>query len=124
MARKAKGCRVEVDLGSMSYPRAHFSQGSPENSCRPAADVLFRSVARAFGHHALAVVLTGMGNDGVRGSEAIGKAGGGVIAQDRETSVVWGMPGAVVEQGLANLVLRLEEVGPKIADIVEKSHAA
>jgi two-component system chemotaxis response regulator CheB len=89
-------------------------QDPPENSCRPAADVLFRSVALAFGSAALAVVLTGMGQDGLRGCDAIRAAGGQVIAQDEATSVVWGMPGAVTRAGLADKVLPLSEIASEI----------
>jgi two-component system, chemotaxis family, protein-glutamate methylesterase/glutaminase len=87
-------------------------QGPPENSCRPAVDVLFRSVAALYGPSALAVVLTGMGYDGLRGSEAIRGAGGHVVAQDEATSVVWGMPGAVAQAGLADAILPLNKVAP------------
>lgn len=78
-----------------------------ENSCRPAVDVLFRSVARTCGANVLAVVLTGMGADGTRGSAAIREAGGEVIAQDEASSVVWGMPGSVVSANLADGVFPL-----------------
>jgi two-component system, chemotaxis family, protein-glutamate methylesterase/glutaminase len=86
----------------------------PENSCRPAVDVLFRSAARAFGHRLVAAVLTGMGQDGTRGAAPIREAGGYVIAQDEATSVVWGMPGAVVHAGLANDVLPLDLIAPAL----------
>jgi two-component system chemotaxis response regulator CheB len=79
-----------------------------ENSCRPAVDVLFRSVSKVYGRHALAVVLTGMGQDGLRGCEAIREAGGQILVQDEASSVVWGMPGSVVRAGLADDVLPLE----------------
>jgi two-component system chemotaxis response regulator CheB len=95
--------------------RVQLNQDPPENSCRPAADVLFRSVARAFGPAALAVVLTGMGQDGLRGCEAVRAAGGQVIAQDEATSVVWGMPGFVARAGLADRVLPLALVAPEVA---------
>jgi two-component system, chemotaxis family, protein-glutamate methylesterase/glutaminase len=87
----------------------------PENSCRPAVDVLFRSVATLYGSGALAVVLTGMGQDGLRGVEAIRVAGGPVVAQDEATSVVWGMPGFVVRAGLADAVLPLDAVAAEIS---------
>jgi two-component system chemotaxis response regulator CheB len=89
-------------------------QGPPENSCRPAADVLFRSVADVFGARALAVVLTGMGQDGMRGSESIRSKGGRVLAQDEASSVVWGMAGAVARAGLADGVWPLDQLGALI----------
>ncbi|MGB8012084.1 MAG: chemotaxis response regulator protein-glutamate methylesterase [Terriglobales bacterium] len=91
----------------------------PENSCRPAVDVLFRSVAQVYGANVLAVVLTGMGADGLRGSQWIREKGGDVIAQDEATSVVWGMPGAVVGAGQASEVYPLEMVGAEIVRRVE-----
>jgi len=91
-----------------------LNQNPPENSCRPAADVLFRSVAQAFGPNVLAVVLTGMGQDGLRGCEVIRSAGGQVIVQDESTSVVWGMPGFVARAGLADRVLPLGLIAPEI----------
>jgi len=94
--------------------RLHTYQGPPENSCRPAVDVLFRSVAEIYQSHALAVVMTGMGQDGFRGSERIKDAGGQVLAQDEATSVVWGMPGFVANAGLADKVLPLVELAPEI----------
>ncbi|MFZ0478592.1 MAG: chemotaxis response regulator protein-glutamate methylesterase [Terriglobales bacterium] len=87
-----------------------LNQDPPENSCRPAVDVLFRSVAQAFGSHVLAVVLTGMGSDGTRGAAAIRVAGGAVIVQDEASSVVWGMPGNVVAGNLADRVCPLDSV--------------
>lgn len=91
-----------------------LNQAPPENSCRPAVDVLFRSVAEHVGAGTLGVVLTGMGYDGLRGSEAICNAGGRVIVQDQATSVVWGMPGAVSQAGLADRVLPLSQIAPEI----------
>lgn len=82
-------------------------KGPPENSCRPAVDVLFRSAAQLFGHNCLGVVLTGMGRDGLRGAEHIVNVGGTVVAQDEASSVVWGMPRAVTEAGLARRTLPL-----------------
>jgi two-component system, chemotaxis family, protein-glutamate methylesterase/glutaminase len=87
---------------------------APENSCRPAVDVLFRSVASAYGRRALAAVLTGMGQDGALGAQAIVAAGGQVLAQDEASSVVWGMPGAVVRAGLAAKVLPLAGLAEEI----------
>jgi two-component system chemotaxis response regulator CheB len=76
-------------------------QGPHENSCRPAVDVLFRSAASTYGANCLGVVLTGMGQDGLLGARQMVQMGGDVIAQNEESSVVWGMPRAVVEAGLA-----------------------
>lgn len=91
-----------------------LNQQPPENSCRPAVDVLFRSVAGVYGAGALAVVLTGMGTDGARGAAHIREAGGEVIVQDKDSSVVWGMPGAVVEAGVADTICPLVELGAEI----------
>lgn len=87
-----------------------LNQAPPENSCRPAVDVLFRSAARLYGTGCMAVVLTGMGQDGLRGAEHIVQAGGTVAVQDEATSVVWGMPRAVAEAGLAYSTLPLAEI--------------
>lgn len=94
--------------------RIDLNQAIPENSCRPAVDVLFRSVSDLFGANVLSVVLTGMGRDGARGCEAIRNAGGKVIAQDEATSVVWGMPGAVARAGLADKILPLDKIADEI----------
>ena len=91
-----------------------LDQSPPENSHRPAADVLFRSVAETYGARALALVLTGMGHDGLRGSEAITLAGGRVLVQDEATSVVWEMPGLVAGAGLADAVLPLGELANEL----------
>ncbi len=91
------------------------SKGPMVNSCRPAADVLFRTAADCYGANTLAVVLTGMGQDGLAGCRAIRDVGGRVIAQDKATSVVWGMPGQVATAGLADAVLPISEIG---ADLV------
>lgn len=92
-----------------------LNQDPPENSCRPAVDVLFRSVAAVYGPHTLGVVLTGMGYDGLRGSEHIHEAGGQIIAQDEASSVVWGMPGAVAKAGLTDQVLPLDQIAGVIS---------
>jgi two-component system chemotaxis response regulator CheB len=92
----------------------HLNTEPPENSCRPAVDVLFRAAAEVYGGGVLAVMLTGMGYDGLKGSQAIAAKGGQIIAQDEATSVVWGMPGAVVQAGLANAVLPIEKMAEEI----------
>ena len=89
-----------------------LDQEPPENYCRPAVDVMLRSVVAAYQSRVLSVILTGMGHDGRKGGEAVVESGGVVIAQDEATSVVWGMPGAVATAGLCSAVLPLDEVGP------------
>jgi two-component system chemotaxis response regulator CheB len=91
-----------------------LNQNPPENSCRPAVDVMFRSMVKVYGQDILGVILTGMGYDGLKGSEEIVKAGGEVIAQDEETSAVWGMPGAVAHAGLASVVVPLSNIASTI----------
>ena len=94
--------------------RLSLNQAAPENSCRPAADPLFRSAAELFGNRALGLLLTGMGQDGLLGATAIREAGGLVLAQDEATSVVWGMPGAVVAAHLTDRVLPLELIASEL----------
>lgn len=99
---------------ALNRRRIFLHQETPENSCRPAADVLFRSAAAAEGPGVLGVVLTGMGQDGLRGAQSIVESGGHVIAQNEATSVVWGMPGFVARAGLAEQLLPLNEVASAI----------
>ncbi len=94
--------------------RLGLDQNPAENSCRPAVDVLFRSVASVFGASALGVIMTGMGSDGVIGSQSIQEAGGHVIVQDEATSVVWGMPGMVYHSGFAESAYPLDELAGEI----------
>jgi two-component system chemotaxis response regulator CheB len=107
------GFHMEVERAADGL-RLRTHQGPPENSCRPAVDVLFRSVAQVFADRALAVVLTGMGSDGLHGCACIHEAGGQVLVQDEASSVVWGMPGAVSQAGLAARVLPLQELAAEI----------
>jgi two-component system chemotaxis response regulator CheB len=95
-------------------------QTAHENSCRPSVDVLFRSVAEAFGQNVLAVVMTGMGQDGLRGCEHVKEARGQVIVQDEATSVVWGMPGFVAKAGLADNILPVMEIADEIVRRVSR----
>jgi two-component system chemotaxis response regulator CheB len=90
------------------------NQDPPENSCRPAVDPLFRSAAAVYGAGTLAVVLTGMGHDGLRGCEHVHERGGRILVQDQATSVVWGMPGAVADAGLAERILPLSDMASEI----------
>jgi two-component system chemotaxis response regulator CheB len=94
-----------------------LDQTPPQNSCRPAVDALFTSIGEVYGGAVIAVVLTGMGQDGLRGVEILKAQGATVLAQDEASSVVWGMPGAVVNAGLADRVLPLNQVVPEILRI-------
>ncbi len=91
-----------------------LDQEPPQSSHRPAVDALFRSVAQVYGPRALGVVLTGMGQDALRGCEEISRSGGRVIAQDEATSVVWEMPSVVVNAGLANAVLPVGQIAAEL----------
>ncbi|MBL8889503.1 MAG: chemotaxis response regulator protein-glutamate methylesterase [Planctomycetaceae bacterium] len=90
--------------------KVKLNQDAPECSCRPAVDVLFRSATQNWGGNLLSVVLTGMGQDGMKGCELIREAGGTILSQDEASSVVWGMPGAVCRAGLAHEVLSLADM--------------
>ncbi len=97
---------------SRTFIQTH--SGPQENSCRPAVDVLFRSVGAIYGANTLAVILTGMGQDGLRGCELIYELGGQVLVQDEKSSVVWGMPGFVYKAGLADQALPLTQLSAEI----------
>jgi two-component system, chemotaxis family, protein-glutamate methylesterase/glutaminase len=101
-----------------------LNQEAPENSCRPAVDPLFRSAATVFGPNVLAVVLTGMGSDGVQGAQRIRERGGQVLIQDEESSVVWGMPGQVAAAGLADATYPLSQMAGEIVRRVSQQRTA
>jgi two-component system chemotaxis response regulator CheB len=90
----------------------------PENGCRPSVDVLFRSIAAAYPQSAVAIILTGMGCDGAKGSGPLKRNGAYVIAQDEATSVVWGMPGAAAATNNVDEILPLERIGPTVASLL------
>jgi len=96
-------------------------QGPPVNFSRPSLDPLFCSAARVFAGDLIAVVLTGMGSDGSGGCAAVVAAGGTVLVQDHASSLVWGMPGAVTQAGLAHRVLPLEEIGAAVLATIQRS---
>ncbi len=102
--------------------RLRLDLSPPENSCRPAVDVMFRSIASVYLNRTLAVVLTGMGQDGTVGCRLLREQGSRVLAQDQASSVVWGMPRAVAEAGLAERILPLNELGSEINRLVMSSH--
>jgi two-component system, chemotaxis family, protein-glutamate methylesterase/glutaminase len=101
---------------SGGQPATTIDQAPPENSCRPAVDVLFRSMAEVYGGAVIAAVLTGMGQDGMRGAIELKARGGRIIVQDEASSVVWGMPGSVVRAGAADQVVPLEGIVPAILE--------
>jgi two-component system chemotaxis response regulator CheB len=94
-----------------------LDDGPPVNFCKPAVDPLFASAIDVWQGGLLAVVLTGMGSDGMRGGKEIVAAGGSVIAQDEATSVVWGMPGAATHAGICAAVLPLGQIAPKLIQL-------
>ena len=100
--------------GAGSSVFATLDQGPQENSCRPAVDVLFRSAAQLYGGAVVSVVLTGMGFDGRKGTEIVKAAGGYSVVQDQASSVVWGMPGAVAEAGLADRIVPLDRMSAEL----------
>ncbi len=115
MIRVATGGRHAEVRREIAGFRTVIHDGPPVNSCRPSADVLFHSAAAAAKENLLAVVLTGMGYDGTDGCRAIQQMRGRVVVQDEPSSVVWGMPGSVARQGLADAVVSIDELGAIIA---------
>jgi two-component system chemotaxis response regulator CheB len=97
---------------------AALNQQAPVSYCRPSADVMFHSLAEQYGGEVLSLVLTGMGSDGLDGTKALKSRGAYCLAQDEQSSTVWGMPGAVVRAGLADQVLPLSEIAPVIVRLV------
>jgi len=105
------GSHLVIKRSARGETTLHLDHSPPENFCRPSADVMLRSLVDIYGGSVLAVVLTGMGKDGLSGCKEVAKAGGRIIVQDKETSTVWGMPGSVANAGLAQAVLPLMDIG-------------
>lgn len=105
-------------------PTLRVNDDPPENSCRPSVDYTMRSAAQVYGGGVLAVIMTGMGRDGVIGCQAIASAGGHVYAQDEASSAVYGMPKAVADAGLVQRVLSLGKIAPAITRHVHQSRTA
>jgi two-component system chemotaxis response regulator CheB len=110
----APGGQHLVLSGNTMHVQMQLSSAEPQNSCRPSVDVLFQSASLVYGAYVLAVVMTGMGSDGLIGCQHIKARSGQIIAQDEESSVVWGMPGAAVHQGLADMVLPLGKIADEL----------
>lgn len=111
---------VQAESGHMVM---RLDKNPPENFCRPAVDPMLRSLAKAYGGRVLTVILTGMGQDGLKGGQEVSAAGGVIAAQDEATSVVWGMPGAVANAGLCNAVLPLSDIGPYMRKTISRMAA-
>lgn len=111
---------VESQGGSMVVK---LNKNPPENFCRPAVDPMLRSIAKAYGNRTLFVMLTGMGQDGLKGARELVNVGSTVIAQDEASSVVWGMPGAVATAGICTAVLPLNEIGAYVKKALMRSAA-
>jgi two-component system chemotaxis response regulator CheB len=103
--------------------RVRLHRQEPLNHCRPSVDYLFHSAARLYGAGVLALMMTGMGSDGLSGARAVHEAGGIVLAQDETTSAVWGMPGRVAESGIASAVLPLAAIAGELRQRVSASRA-
>jgi len=112
----APGDRHLLVEGSPGALRARLSDGPPENFCRPSVDPMLRSASQACDGRVLVVMLTGMGHDGLAGSRQVVASGGGVLAQDEASSVVWGMPGAVAQAGLCFQVVPISTIAAKVTD--------
>ena len=95
-----------------------ITDDDPESNCRPSVDYLFRSVARAYGPNAIGVIMTGMGNDGSRGCRQMKQRGATIIAQDEASCVVFGMPRESIEEGVADMILPLDQIAERITKLV------
>ncbi len=112
MLLEKRGSRVQLRI----------TQDPPENFCRPAVDPMMRSLKSVYHDRVLAVILTGMGQDGLKGCRELVDAGSTVLAQDEASSVVWGMPGAVATNGLCSAVLALDKLANAIAKLLRGQH--
>jgi two-component system chemotaxis response regulator CheB len=132
-----EGCRLEPGRAWIAPGGSHMqvvkrkggyelalNSDDPVNSCRPSVDVLFKSVVEAFGSKVLVVILTGMGQDGLAGAEAVRRADGTVFVQDQASSVVWGMPGMIAKAGLADKIVPLTDMPLEIQAVFSKKPAA
>ena len=121
LARGNWHLEIRASLCSQPAPTLHLTQGAEENHCRPSVDVLFRSAASVYGPGVLAVVLTGMGCDGLAGCRIVRGNGGFVMVQDQTSSVVWGMPAAVANDGIAQRVLPLDAIAAEILRVTSRA---
>jgi two-component system, chemotaxis family, protein-glutamate methylesterase/glutaminase len=112
------GFHMELESGTL-HNRIRITDSKPENFCKPSADPMLRSLVDIYGAEILLTVLTGMGADGLAGAKQVVAAGGTVIAQDQNTSVVWGMPGAVATNGLCSSIQPIDAMAGEIAQIIK-----
>ena len=108
--------------GTTQRPIIKLLKTPPESYCRPSVNPMLRSLVKLYGKRVLTVILTGMGQDGLKGGEMAVAAGGAIIAQDEASSIVWGMPGAVAVAGLCSAVLPLDEIGPMVRRLVTRTY--
>ena len=113
------GTQMKVRRGANGKVFVQITDAPAENYCKPSADYLFRSVAQVYGDKALGVIMTGMGSDGELGLRLMKRQGAQIIAQDRQTCTVWGMPRAATEAGVVDIVLPLNEIA---AEIIRSGH--
>ncbi|MFP4658079.1 MAG: CheB methylesterase domain-containing protein, partial [Desulfonatronovibrionaceae bacterium] len=111
--------QMKVVTGAAGKKVIRITDDPPENNCRPAADYLFRSVAREYGSAVTAVIMTGMGSDGTLGLRVIKSFGGVSIAQNAETSVVYGMPKTAIEAGVVDIIAPLDKIAAEIVNTVK-----
>lgn len=114
VAPRRVGFGIDDKVAAGRGARVKLHQQEPLNHCRPSVDYLFHSAARLYGAGVLALMMTGMGADGLDGARAVHEAGGVVLAQDEATSAVWGMPGRVAEAGIADAVLPLAAIAGEL----------
>ncbi len=119
----APGNRHMTVVGREGNATIALTDDPPENFCRPAVDPMLRSLSAAYPGRVLTLMLTGMGQDGLRGAERVVADGGSVIAQDEASSIVWGMPGAVARAGLCQTILPLNELAPRLLQLVGRRGA-
>lgn len=119
----APGDRHLLVEGTKTTLHARLTSDPPENFCRPAVDPMLRSACQACDGRVLVAMLTGMGHDGLAGTRQVISSGGGAVAQDEATSVVWGMPGAIAQAGLCHAVLPLPAIAPKLLDLLRSKRA-
>jgi len=118
------GRHMSVERAAVGATHILIDDGAPVKNCRPSVDVLFRSAARCYGPNALAVVMTGMGDDGKDGVQVLKAAGGRCLTQDRASSVIYGMPRAVEEAGLSDESVGLEQLAGRISELVASQRSA